>query len=109
MDEIKILDKKLQNYDLFPDEACCLMDKFTDLIDKESTGPMGKAQREFYSDCDLKGVVPQGRRNRRVSICGVNLKNYTQGHVMARTACGKFRKVVLDLIRKRFPPEKQTI
>ena len=63
--ETKKFDKTLQSYSLFPDEACVLLDKYSETINLEARKEMGKALRNFYSDNGLNAVVPPGRINRQ--------------------------------------------
>ena len=63
--EIKILDKSLQSYSLFPDQACEKLDKFKLTVEKESLKEMGSAQSKFYADYELTGVVPEGGKNKQ--------------------------------------------
>ena len=107
LQEVKVLDKSLQSYSLFPDQACELLDKFKDKIESESLKEMSNAQRTFYSDYDLQGFVPAGRVNKQYSICGVSIKNYSSGHKQARIQCRKLKTVILEELSRRFPPRKQ--
>ena len=106
---MRVLDKSLQSYSLFPDEACELLDKFENAIQKESLKEMGISQKSFYEDYELKGVVPEGGVNKQYFICGVQIKNYISGHNRARSACRKLKDVIQSEIARRFPAEKQEI
>ena len=107
-EEIKKLDKTLQKYTLFPEEACVL-DKFKATLEKKARKSMSTSQRNFYADNELEWVIPPGKVNKQYSICGIKLKNYTSGHAAARSACVKVKKVLFKALLERFPVEKQKV
>ena len=53
-EDIKKLDKTLQKYTLFPDEACEILDKFKTTLEQEARKSMSISQRNFYADNELK-------------------------------------------------------
>ena len=70
---------------------------------------MGSAQRKFYADYELTGVVPEGGKNKQYWLCGVKLKSYTISNTKVRARCRNFKTVLFNELLQRFPEEKQQL